>query len=191
MNALVDKSKFKFLITNLAKGLATLFLIVIGLLLLKNKLADGSFEWATDMHPLIVYFGFLISEVVFGVIPPEFFMVWSIDAGLFDIYAVDILFLSIISYGAGILGYHMGALMSYASWFHRIKNKYFSKVEMQLVRYGGFLIFVGALTPLPYSGICMLVGAYNYPFPNFLFYALSRFVRYGLYSFIIWETLKG
>lgn len=190
MGDLVDKLKIKFLVKNLLRGIITLALIVLGIILLNNKLEEGGLDWATELHPLLVYFVFLFSEVVFGVIPPEFFIVWSVESGLFNSFPIDILFLSIISFGAGILGYNIGALVSYAPWFTRFKNKFLLKYEAQLMQYGGFLIFVGALTPLPYSAICMVVGAYKYPFKKFLFYASFRFVRYALYSYIIWHAMK-
>lgn len=190
MNDLVDNLKVKFFLRNLVKGILTLVLLVAGIMLLENKLDSGGFDWAIALHPLLVYFVFLVSEVVFGIIPPEFFMVWSVKSGIFDVYALDILFLSIISFGAGILGYNIGALISYASWYSKFKDRFLQKYEQQLMQYGGFLIFVGALTPLPFSLICMLVGAYKYPFSKFLFYASFRFVRYALYAYIIWEALR-
>lgn len=182
--------KFKFFIKNLARGILTLALLVLGIILLNKNLEGGSFEWAETLHPLLVYIVFMISEVVFGIIPPEFFMVWSVKSGLFDAYALDILFLSIISFGAGVVGYHIGSLLIYTSWFTSFKKRFLLKYEEQLLKYGGFLIFVGALTPLPFSAICMLVGAYNYSFKKFLMFASFRFVRYALYAFIIWEALK-
>lgn len=187
---MVGKLKFKFFIKNLAKGILTLALLMIGIILLNKNLEGGGFEWAAALHPLLVYFVFLVSEVVFGIIPPEFFMVWSVDSGLYDVYALDILFLSIISFGAGIVGYYIGSLMVYSSWYPKFKERFLLKYENQLMQYGGFLIFVGALTPLPFSAICMLVGAYGYPFKKFLFFASFRFVRYALYAFVIWEALK-
>lgn len=185
-----EKLKFKFFIKNLVRGILTLALLVLGVILLNKNLEGGGFEWATNLHPLLVYFVFLTSEVVFGIIPPEFFMIWSVDSGLFDIYALDILFLSIISFGAGVVGYYIGSIFIFTAWFGRFKTKYLHKYEKLLLQYGGFLIFVGAMTPLPYSAICMLVGAYNYPFSKFLFYSSFRFLRYALYAFIIYQALQ-
>lgn len=182
--------KFKFFIKNLLRGLLTLGVIVIAIVLMNNNLEEGKLEWLTNLHPLLVYFVFLISEVIFGIIPPAFFMFWSVDGGIFDFFVFDILFLSIISFGAGILGYQIGAILEHTPWFARFKNRFLNKYEKLLMRYGGFLIFVAALTPLPYSGICMLVGAYRFPFKKFLLYASTRFLRFALFSYIIWEAVK-
>lgn len=190
MDGIVTNTRLKFFIRNFVKGMATLALIVLGIVLLKEKLNNGGFDWATTMHPLIIYFSFMLSEILFGIIPPEFFIVYSVKGGLFSSYVMDLAFLSIISVGASILAYNLGAILSYSKWFIRFKERFLKKYEDQLMQYGGFLIFVGAMTPLPYTGICMLVGAYKYPFGKFLLYSSTRFLRYALYGFIIWEALK-
>lgn len=186
----MSKTKVKFLLQNLLRGIIALALIVLGLILINDNLDDQRLEWVFNLHPLMVYIVFLASEVVFGIIPPEFFMVWSVKGGLFESYALDILLLSIISFLAGILGYNIGSAFSTSGWFLKLKAKFLEKYEKQLMNYGGFLIFVAAMTPLPFSAICMLVGAYSYPFYQFLMFASFRFVRYALYAFIIWQSLK-
>ena len=55
-------------------------------------------------------------------------------------------------------------------------------------RFGGFLIFVAAVTPLPYSAVCLLVGSVNFKFRNFLLISSTRFLRFAVYSYILWEA---
>lgn len=184
------KLKFKFFIRNLAKGLLSLAIVVLSIIFIDRNVQEENYQWLLDLSAAVVYLVFLISEIVFGIIPPEFFMAWSVKHGLFETYALDVFSLSIISFGAGVLGYFIGAKFIYAAWLTNFKEKYLKKYEEQLMKYGGFLIFVAAMTPLPFSAICMLVGAYQYHFYKFLRYAIFRFLRFALYAYIIWGALK-
>ncbi|MEL7003656.1 MAG: VTT domain-containing protein, partial [Bacteroidota bacterium] len=77
---------------------------------------------------------------------------------------------------------------------HKIKflrnifNQYIRRYKNVLNRYGGFLIFVGAVTPIPFSAICMLVGATGYPFPKFLLMGSARILRFVVYAFVIYQA---
>ena len=57
-----------------------------------------------------------------------------------------------------------------------------------LYRYGGFLVIVASLTPIPSTGVPMLVGLLKFPLKNYLLFSLFRFVRFAVYGFIIWEA---
>ncbi|MEQ9229482.1 MAG: VTT domain-containing protein, partial [Cyclobacteriaceae bacterium] len=81
-----------------------------------------------------------------------------------------------------------GAYMNSSHVFTFFKNKIFGKFEEQFNKFGGFLVIVAALTPLPFSGICMLVGSTRYPFKRFLLFSLARVVRFTVYAYIIWQA---
>ena len=178
----------RFLLKNLFRGLAALAVIIIAYILLQKF---TSFELLLEEFgdlPILVYTIFVVSEVVFGIIPPELFMIWSMKHGAFNSYVLNITLLAVISMLAGILGYYLGANMKKVSLIQPIFNRYIKRYTNTLNRYGGFLIFVGAITPIPFSAICMLVGATNYPFSRFLLIASSRFLRYAVYGFIIYQA---
>lgn len=165
-----------------------LVIFVVAYLILQKYTAFDGFIDHIGQWPFLVYLVFTISEVVFGIIPPELFMVWSIKHGLFESYALNILFLTTISYLAGVLGYYVGSNASKIGWLEPIMKRYVYRYKNSLNRFGGLLIFVSAVTPVPFSAICMLVGATNYPFSRFLVIASARFARFIVYSAVIYQA---
>ena len=109
-----------------------------------------------------------MSEAVFGIIPPEVFMIWSIHGGAFDSYVLNVVLLSVVSYGAGIFGFFVGSKMRGYSLFIRIKETYLDKYQKNLKRFGGILVVTAALTPLPFSAVAMAVAAFRFPFKYYV-----------------------
>ncbi|MEP2773835.1 MAG: hypothetical protein ABJH05_16905 [Fulvivirga sp.] len=175
----------RFLLKNLFKGFGVLVLIVVAYIVLQRHAGFDDFMDHIGQWPILVYSIFILSEVVFGIIPPELFMIWSVKNGLFDSYYLNIALLASISFGAGVLGYFLGSILKRR--LPQFFSKYILKYKNTLNRYGGLLILVGAITPIPFSAICMLVGSTNYNFPRFLLIASARFLRFGLYSFTIYQ----
>jgi len=184
-----DKSRF--LIKNLFRGLVWL-LIILALFIYVSSLVDEEqiekFLEPVFDKPLLVFAIFIVSEIVFGIIPPEIFMILSSQSDDLLYYSVSVLLFSLLSYGAGSLGYLIGRIISKREFFTFLSNKYLNKYTAQIKRFGGFLIIVAAVTPLPFSAIAMLMGAIKYPFNQYLLYSLFRLARFALYAFFIWKT---
>lgn len=175
----------RFLIKNLVKGLGALSIIIAGYVLLQQFEGFDLFMDKIGQWPIMVYTVFILSEVIFGIIPPELFMIWSINHGVFESYALNIALLASISFTAGILGYFIGGLLKrkLPTFF----DKYILRYKRTLNRFGGLLIFISAITPVPFSAICMLVGSTNYNFSRFLLIASTRFLRFAVYAFTIYQ----
>lgn len=186
---MIIKSRYRFLLNNLWKGLLWFAILVVFFLIIKEYLSPSD-HWLQSIYemPILVYSVFLFSEVVFGIIPPEVFMIWSIHGGLFESYSGDVAFLSTISFGAGILGYYIGASLRGLAFFKRIEEKYLVQYRRNLRKFGGFLVITAALTPLPFSAIAMAVGVFKYPFKFYFLYSLTRFVRFAVYGYIVWQA---
>ena len=131
---------------------------------------------------------FLASEVMIGIIPPELFMIWASRNGIVLDYVGNIALLAVISYMSGLVGHWIGTYLNQSKFYRLMKRNFFGKYERYITDFGGFIIIVAALTPAPYSGIAMLMGSIRYPLNRFLMFALFRFVRFGVYGFIIWEA---
>ena len=185
-----SRERSSFLLKNLGRGLLWLTVIIGGYIIAKKYFQFDLKEAMGPIYdePTIIYSIFLGSEVIFGIIPPEFFMFWSARHGDVDLYIQNTALLAAISYVAGLIGYGIGSFFNTTQLYRTIKKNFLGKVEKQFQTYGGFLVLVAALTPLPFSGICMLVGAVKYPFRKFLLMALIRFARFGVYAYIIWQT---
>lgn len=185
---LTDKTKFLF--KNLLRGITWLAIIIAVFLAYKKFGKAILFEWLDPMlnRPILVYLIFLISEIVFGIIPPEVFILWALRSSNMIEYAGIVMLLAILSYGSGIVGFFIGRYLKDTRFYRILRYRRFYKYEGKLREYGLYLIIVAALTPLPYSAISMLVGAVRFPFKKFLFYSLTRFIRFATYSWIIWEA---
>lgn len=180
--------KRTFLLRNLFKGLLWFSLLVVAYILFKRYVDVDYLEWLSPIYekPLYVFSIFVVSEVVVGIIPPEIFMIWSLRAGDVGIYVANVALLGVLSYCAGVIGYFIGSYLNQTQFYKTLERNFFGKYVSYLDQFGGFLIIVAALTPLPFSGICMLVGAMKYSFRKLLLFALVRFVRFSVYAYVIW-----
>lgn len=180
----------RFLLRNLLRGFLWLAVIVVAFIYARKNY-DFTLETILGPvydQPTVVYLIFLASEVIFGIIPPEFFMIWSLRSEILSNYIYNIIALSAISYVAGIIGFGIGAYLKNTRFYRIMKIRVFGKFEKHLNNYGGFLVVVAALTPLPFSGIAMLVGSVHYPFKKYLWFSLFRLLRFLVYGIIIWEA---
>lgn len=186
----MDRDKVIFLGKNLARGLIWLTVLVGGFYLFKKYVDVDYLEWLKPVYdePYLVYMIYSISEVLFGIIPPEIFMMWGLRSGSLEEYIYIVLILAVISFFAGVIGFLIGRYLEHTQFFKLFKNKIFGKYEKYLYHYGAFIIIVAALTPLPFSGVSMLVGSAEFPMRKYLIFAQARFLRFFVYAYIIWEV---
>ena len=182
--------KTKFFLKNLLRGLVWLSVIIAGFVIFKKYVNIDFWRWLRPVldKPVIMFSIYLASEVIFGIIPPELFMIWGLQSGTIHDYVIVVSLLAALSYGSGIVGFLIGRYLQNTRIYRIFRARRLRKYEDKLREYGLFLILVAAITPLPFSGICMLVGAVKFPFKNFLFFSLARFLRFAAYSWIIWEA---
>lgn len=179
-----------FFLRNLIKGVIWLAVIVGGYFYLKTNydISMQSLLGSLYDQPALIFTIFFASEAVFGIIPPELFMIWALRNEQLLQYITSVAALSLLSYLAGMIGYYLGSHFSTTRLYRTLRKSYLRRFEKHFNRFGGFLIIVAALTPLPFSGICMLTGAVKYPYRRFLYFSLIRFIRFGVYAMIIWEA---
>ena len=65
-----------------------------------------------------------------------------------------------------------------------------SKHIINMQKWGGFLIAVGALLPLPFAIACLAAGMINYSRKHFFMFGLLRFFRFAIYGFVIYSALS-
>lgn len=180
----------RFFFSNLLKGLVWLAVIVGGYFYLEsnyNFSLQGILGPIYD-KPLVIFSIFIASETIFGIIPPEFFMIWSLRNEVLSDYILNVALLSGLSYLAGIIGYFIGSHFSTTKLYRTLQKNYLGKYEKHVNRFGGFLVIVAAMTPIPFAGICMLMGTVKYRYRMFLIMSLSRILRFALYAAIVWEA---
>jgi membrane protein YqaA with SNARE-associated domain len=184
-----EESKSSFLIKNLAKGLAWFVVIIAAYILVKGELEfyKQEINQLGDNMPLLLSI-FTVSEIVFGILPPEIFMLIWQTKGVLSEYIFNLSILTLISYAAGVLGYFIGKFFSKTELYGRIHQKYLKQYDRQLKRFGGYLVLVGAVTPVPFSATCMMAGSVNLNFKNFLLICISRIIRFAFYGYFVWSS---
>ncbi|HEY9185660.1 MAG TPA: VTT domain-containing protein [Salegentibacter sp.] len=129
---------------------------------------------------------FFLSESLLGLIPPELFIAWSGKS------SSPILYLSLLalaSYLGGIISYYIGRAITKIPAVHEdIEIKMADHIK-NTRKWGGFLIIVGALLPIPFAMTSIAAGIIKFPFPSFLMFGLLRFVRFYLYALVIFEMV--
>lgn len=190
MEPIEEETKSGFLFRNLARGLLWFAVIITVFILLEGYIQDNFMPYINRIHanPFFFYLVFTISEIVLGLVPPEFFMiVYVFNHVNVSEYIVNLALLTLISYGAGILGYYIGRTFSKTTSFRKFSAKYLREYHHQLRKYGGYIIFVGAVTPVPFSAMCMLAGSINFPFKSFILISISRVLRFAIYGWMVWS----
>ena len=183
-----DKSKF--LLKNLLRGLLWLIIIVGGFIILSKKINPDYTKWLEPLYssPSKVFTVFCLSELFFGLIPPEIFMLWALKQYDPSYYVLIIAILTFISYLAGAIGFGFGRYLNTTKAYRYLRKVKLKKYEDKLNKYGLYLIIVAAVTPIPYSAICMLVGSVGYPAKKFFIYSGFRIIRFAVYSYFVWEA---
>ncbi|MEQ9262262.1 MAG: VTT domain-containing protein [Owenweeksia sp.] len=128
-----------------------------------------------------------ISESVIGLLPPDLYIFWA--KTLPNPYLM-VLILALASYLGGIISYLVGnqlyKLPRVKQWVHIRFAEQFTTFR----KYGGLLIFISAMAPLPFSWVSVVSGVVKYPFTKYLIIALSRILRFFLYAFVFYQVLS-
>lgn len=149
---------------------------------------DDIFEsFFRNMTNASVFILFAVSESLFGLIPPDFFIIW---ARKFEHPWLIVTFLSVVSYLGGIVSYIIGRRVRQIKKLNEYLNRQFSDHFIKIKRWGSLFIIVAALFPLPYSTICMVSGVLKYPYKVFLLIGFSRILRFYLYALVLFGLIR-
>jgi membrane protein YqaA with SNARE-associated domain len=176
------------------KNLKKAFLPIVGVLLalfLFNKyvynINDGLHHFTETFSRLGVLLTFFISETLFGIIPPEIFIAWSKKT---DEPILNLAILATLSYTGGLISYFLGKSALKINSLREYLEVKMAKNLKNTRKWGGILIVVGALLPLPFSIACVAAGMIKYPFKNVVFFGLFRFGRFALYAWAIFKVVN-
>ena len=129
---------------------------------------------------------FFVSETILGLIPPEIFIAWS------DKMPDPVLYLSllaVLSYTGGIVSYFIGKASTRIPAVHDYLEVKMAKHLKNARKWGGFLIVVGAILPVPFAISSLAAGMIRYPFINYLLFGLVRFLRFAIYGAAIFTLV--
>lgn len=182
---------YSYFFKNLLKGFVYL-VVLIGLVILFKNYFQSQFdaiEHVISDSYLKMFVIFLISELFVGLIPPELFMVWTLDDPL-HYYILSILVMTVVSIFAGWLNYLFGRFIANREFFLHLFNRRLrlKKYQKRFEQYGSGLIIVAAVTPLPFSLISLLTGTLLFPQKKYLILSSFRILRFIAYGIAIYEV---
>ncbi len=149
-----------------------------------NNLKDILTTFLQQWNSLYVLTLFFVSETILGLIPPDFFIVWS-DTTKHPILMLNAL--AILSYSGGLLAYYIGYKIAAFPKIHQYLKQKLSSHFATLHKYGGFIIVFAALLPLPFSTITMASGMIEYPFKKLALLGLFRILRFYIYATVLFQ----
>jgi len=186
-----EETHSSFLFKNLFKGLLWFAVIITAFILMEGYIQENFRSHIDEIraNPGILYGVYTLSEIIFGILPPELFMmIWILDNIDVTGFIINLSILTVISYAAGVLGYYIGKNFSKTNFYQtRIREKYLKQYENKLNKFGGYLVFVGAVTPVPFSATCMLAGSIDMNFKHFLLICITRVIRFAAYGWMVWS----
>lgn len=129
---------------------------------------------------------FFISECILGLLPPDIFIAWTNNTSTPILY---LSILSVLSFLGGVISYLYGRALLYIPSVKEYMEVKASTHIKNMRLWGGFLIAVGALLPLPFAVACFAAGMIRYNFASFMLFALLRFLRYVIYGYAIFSIM--
>ncbi|TKG97153.1 short-chain dehydrogenase [Puteibacter caeruleilacunae] len=181
---------YQYIKTNIKKSIIPLTTFLVLFFLFERYILDIDTLFgiiSEKFSTLQLYTVFLLSEVTIGLIPPELYIAW---AKTLPKALLHLGLLSIISYAGGAIAYLIGIFLLKIKSIQKFVNLKMEKHIKHLRKWGGFLIIVGALTPVPYSLISMAAGIIKFDYKKYLLYGLFRFIRFIILGFAIFSLIN-
>lgn len=180
---------YRFVGKSVKKAIIPILLVIVAVLAVDFYVVDLNklLVTITDTYPPAGILGiFLLSESILGLVPPELFIAW---AGKSDYPIFYLTLLATASYIGGIISYFIGVSITKIPAIHRQMEVNLAKHIKNTRKWGGFLIIVGALLPIPFAMTSIAAGFIRFPFISYLMFGLLRYVRFYLYALVIFEMV--
>lgn len=180
---------YKFVLESVKKSMPPVLVVVGILAIIHFFIMDipTMLELAVENLPNYgVLAFFYVSETLLGLIPPELFIAWS---GKTSTPILNLSLLALFSYLGGMTAYFIGRSALKIESIHNYLEVRMAKQLVMARKWGGILIAVGALLPLPFSISSLVAGMLRYDFKWWLIIGLLRFVRFGLYGAAIFQVV--
>ncbi len=181
------KGSYRFAAKNMLRLVIGLSVLGLGIGLVNHYLIDVDqlmemlFSRFPNAGVLSVFF---LSEAILGILPPDLFIYWT---RIWEEPWLGISLLGVLSYAGGMVAYGLGTRIGRIPKVARWLSQKFTLQIITLRRYGGLLIFIAALTPLPFSPVSLISGMIGYGFRSYCMMALSRIVRFYLYALVLFQ----
>jgi membrane protein YqaA with SNARE-associated domain len=174
-----DKGVYGYMWWTAVKIVAIYLVTIVPLLIILKRYVDLSSVFGFIVNNLsdpFVLIVFIISESFLGMIPPDFFVIWTAK---FNAPFLFLTLLGILSYVGGILSYYIGSWLSKRKRIREYSERVLDKYIKMTRKWGGAFIVIAALFPYsPFSMVVIAVSLLKYPFKLYLLFGLSRIIRF-------------
>ncbi|WP_411895129.1 YqaA family protein [Winogradskyella sp. A2] len=141
----------------------------------------------TELLPVYGVLGFFfVSETILGLVPPEIFIAWS---GNMPRPWMFLSILALLSYSGGLMAYWLGKFITSMPSVHNYLEVKMAKQLRNSKKWGGILIVIGAILPVPFAVSCMTAGIIKYPFKSVVYYGSLRMLRIFAYGFVVFSVI--
>ncbi|MGB2458276.1 MAG: YqaA family protein, partial [Flavobacteriales bacterium] len=178
---------YSFIKSTAFKGAIVALIFILLLLFVDSFVVDiGSLltNLVETCSPFVIFSVFLISESFLGLLPPEIFIAWASKSSH---SFINLFLLSAISYIGGIISYFIGSRLFLIPAVKDYIEHKIAKHIVNLRKWGGIFVFLGAVSPLPHSIVSMACGLIKYNFKHYLLWSLFRFARFIVYALVIFQ----
>jgi len=176
---------YKFVGKSLKKAIIPIIVVIAAVFAIDYFVLDLNKVLVTiteTYSPAGIISVFFASESLLGLVPPELFIAWAGKS------ALPIFYLSLLaaaSYLGGVVSYFIGVGITKIPSVHRQMEVNLAAHIKNARKWGGFLIIVGALLPIPFAMSSIAAGIIRFPFMSYLMFGLLRFVRFYAYALVI------
>jgi len=180
---------YSFVGLSVKKCIPYLCLILVGLYLVNKYVfdfEDGLQYVVRNFNSAGILMIFLSSESFLGLLPPEVFIAWSSKTSN---PVMMLSLLALCSYLGGLLSYFIGWSIQKVPVVHNYFENKMANHLKNARKWGGFLIVVGALLPLPFSIASIAAGMIRFKFVSYLIFGSLRFVRFYIYAIAIFQMV--
>jgi membrane protein YqaA with SNARE-associated domain len=180
---------YMFIWESLKKAFWPIVFVIISLFIFNKyvyNINDGLQTITETFSRLGILVTFFISETLLGLVPPEIFIAWTKKT---SDPILNLSILATLSYVGGLISYFIGKTALKVKSVKEYLEVKMAKNLKNTRKWGGILILVGALLPLPFSIACIAAGMIKYPFRNVVFFGLFRFGRFAAYAWAIFQVV--
>ena len=179
---------YSFVWNAVKKSIPFILLLVAAIYVINHffNINEALIELTKTLPVYGVMLFFFASESFLGLVPPEIFIAWAAKMHAPWLYLT---ILALLSYSGGLVSYYIGYVITKIPKIHTYLEEKMDKQLKNSRKWGGFLIVVGALLPLPFSISCMAAGLIKFPFKNVMLYGSLRLLRFLIYGFVIFQAL--
>lgn len=181
---------YRFIWENTKKALLPILLFIVVLLFINYRVMsinDMLLYITNNLSDTLIFTVFFISESFLGLLPPDIFIAWTKNSESPLLYLT---FLALLSFLGGVFSYYFGRTLLLIPKINNYLEGRMTKHIQNMQKWGGLLIAVGALLPLPFAMACLAAGMIRFSERYFFLFASLRFLRFVIYGYAIYSALS-